>query len=236
MPSHPPLPPMVHFILLHVVLALLVRSGSFCSASSTMRVVTAAFTSHATRVEIIAPFHSPPSSSEGGEGVDVVTRNHPHHASSPGAIVGGTSRRAFLRRSTTKVAVATTAFSSTLLLPPRRAHASMSSSSTDPSSLIGRIAPDFELPNTRGNIVNLDDLTSGGTKWVVLYFYPGAFTSGCTLEARKFQELVNEFRIQANARIVGVSVDGVEKNSEFCIKENLDYYMMTDEVSCCVSW
>jgi peroxiredoxin Q/BCP len=107
----------------------------------------------------------------------------------------------------------------------------LSPSSSDPSSLIGRAAPDFALPNTRGEVVDLDSLTSNGTVWAILYFYPGAFTTGCTLEARKFQELEDEFRVGANARIAGISVDGVEKNAEFCLREKLNFYMMTDEVS-----
>ncbi len=97
--------------------------------------------------------------------------------------------------------------------------------------MIGRAAPDFALPNTRGEVVDLDSLTSNGTVWAILYFYPGAFTTGCTLEARKFQELEDEFRVGANARIAGISVDGVEKNAEFCLREKLNFYMMTDEVS-----
>lgn len=36
---------------------------------------------------------------------------------------------------------------------------------------------------------------------------------------------------QANAQIVGVSVDPVEKNSAFCTSEGLDFFMLTDEVS-----
>jgi len=88
-------------------------------------------------------------------------------------------------------------------------------------------APEFELPNTEGNIVNLDKLVSSG-KWTVLYFYPGAFTSGCTLEAKNFQSDLPEFQ-KLNTQIVGVSVDPVEKNASFCQKEKLDFYMLTDE-------
>lgn len=61
----------------------------------------------------------------------------------------------------------------------------------------------------------------------MLYFYPGAFTSGCTLEARRFQEDLPLFQ-KANAQIVGVSVDSVEKNAEFCTSEGLDFFMLTD--------
>lgn len=83
-----------------------------------------------------------------------------------------------------------------------------------PSS--GAKAPDFELPNSRGSgdVTTLQSLTKTG-KWTVLYFYPGAFSSGCTLEARGFQKDLEAYR-KLNAQIVGVSVDPVEKNAQFC--------------------
>merc|ERR1712157_4850 len=73
----------------------------------------------------------------------------------------------------------------------------------------------------------LDALISNG-KWTVLYFYPGAFTSGCTLEARSFQRDIDDYR-KLNTQIVGVSVDPVEKNAQFCTVESLDFFMLTDE-------
>jgi thioredoxin-dependent peroxiredoxin len=95
------------------------------------------------------------------------------------------------------------------------------------SPLSGNKAPTFELPNSRGNgVTTLEGLTKTG-KWTVLYFYPGAFTSGCTLEARGFQKDMEEYR-KLNAQIVGVSVDPVEKNAQFCSEEKLDFYMLSD--------
>jgi peroxiredoxin Q/BCP len=92
----------------------------------------------------------------------------------------------------------------------------------------GKKAPFFELPNSRGNgMTTLETLTTAN-KWTVLYFYPGAFTSGCTLEARGFQRDLEEYR-KLNAQIVGVSVDPVEKNAQFCSEEKLDFYMLSDK-------
>lgn len=62
----------------------------------------------------------------------------------------------------------------------------------------------------------------------MLYFYPGAFTSGCTLEARSFQKDIADYQ-KLNAQIVGVSVDPVEKNAQFCTSEGLDFYMLSDQ-------
>lgn len=90
-------------------------------------------------------------------------------------------------------------------------------------------APFFDLPNSKGDgsTTSLTSLTKEG-KWTVLYFYPGAFTSGCTLEARGFQKDIQKYQ-SLNTQIVGVSVDSVEKNAKFCTEEALDFYMLSDE-------
>jgi peroxiredoxin Q/BCP len=91
----------------------------------------------------------------------------------------------------------------------------------------GAKAPEFVLANSRGEgETSLAKLTKSG-KWTVLYFYPGAFTSGCTLEARAFQRDIEQYR-KLNAQIVGVSVDPVEKNAQFCTSEGLDFFMLSD--------
>lgn len=93
---------------------------------------------------------------------------------------------------------------------------------------IGIPAPPFTLPNSlgKGEKTSLSDLTSQN-KWTVLYFYPASFTSGCTLEARGFQRDFDQY-IALNAQIVGVSVDNVVKNAQFCKEEQLGYYMLSD--------
>jgi thioredoxin-dependent peroxiredoxin len=49
---------------------------------------------------------------------------------------------------------------------------------------------------------------------VVLYFYPKAFTSGCTLEARAFAEAHGEFR-KAGATVIGMSADDLPSLQRF---------------------
>ena len=134
-------------------------------------------------------------------------------------------RRAFFHRGGTIISSATAATMITSTTPQPAHAASKKSQSTIPK--LGEPAPPFTLMNTRGQIITLDILAAN-KKWTVLYFYPGAFTSGCTLEARRFQEELSSFQ-ELNAQIVGVSVDSVEKNSEFCTTEKLDFYMLTDE-------
>lgn len=100
------------------------------------------------------------------------------------------------------------------------------SQATDPPEA-GTKAPSFELPNSRGDgRVTLEKLTKN-KKWTVLYFYPGAFSTGCTLEAKNFQRDIEKYR-DLNAQIVGVSVDPPEKNASFCSTEGLDFYMLSD--------
>src|SRR5688500_10683676 len=68
---------------------------------------------------------------------------------------------------------------------------------------VGTMAPDFSLTTNESKQVSLKDYRG---KWVVLYFYPKDFTSGCTLEARNFQKDLAKYE-QLGAVILGVSVD-----------------------------
>ena len=76
---------------------------------------------------------------------------------------------------------------------------------------VGAAAPTFKLTTNEGKEVSLGDFKG---KWVVLYFYPKDFTSGCTLEARNFQKDLAKYDA-ANAVILGVSVDTAESHKEF---------------------
>lgn len=126
------------------------------------------------------------------------------------------SRRGFFN---TAAAAATTTAAALIALPT----ASLADLPAE-----GRKAPTFELPNSRGNGMTTLDALTNAKKWTVLYFYPGAFTSGCTLEARGFQRDLEAYQ-SLNAQIVGVSVDPVEKNAQFCSEEKLDFYMLSDK-------
>src|SRR6266545_276499 len=75
----------------------------------------------------------------------------------------------------------------------------------------GSTAPTFKLVTNEGKEASLSDFKG---KWVVLYFYPKDFTSGCTLEAHNFQRDLAKYE-QANAVILGVSVDTAESHKSF---------------------
>lgn len=86
-------------------------------------------------------------------------------------------------------------------------------------------APNFTLPtNTGSGEVSLSDYRG---KWVVLYFYPKDFTSGCTLEARRFQQNLPEYS-KRNTQILGVSADSVDSHAEFCDSEGLKFPLLAD--------
>ncbi len=89
---------------------------------------------------------------------------------------------------------------------------------------LGKPAPEFKLMNQEGKPVKLKDFRG---KWVVLYFYPKDFTSGCTLEARNFQKDLASYE-KAKAVILGVSVDDVDSHKSFCAKEGLNFKLLAD--------
>lgn len=89
---------------------------------------------------------------------------------------------------------------------------------------VGSSAPDFTLNSQEGRPVNLHDYRG---KWVVLYFYPKDFTSGCTEEAHNFQRDLAQYE-QKNAVILGVSVDSVDSHQKFCTKEGLNFKLLAD--------
>ena len=64
-------------------------------------------------------------------------------------------------------------------------------------------------------------------KWVVLYFYPKDFTSGCTIEAHNFQRDIDKYT-EKNAVILGVSEDNVDSHKGFCAKEGLNFKLLAD--------
>ena len=88
----------------------------------------------------------------------------------------------------------------------------------------GSAAPSFKLTTNEGKEANLSDFKG---KWVVLYFYPKDFTSGCTVEAHNFQRDLTKYEA-AHAVILGVSVDTAESHKDFCAKEGLNFKLLSD--------
>jgi peroxiredoxin Q/BCP len=89
---------------------------------------------------------------------------------------------------------------------------------------VGAPAPEFALTTNEGKQASLKDFRG---QWVVLYFYPKDFTSGCTIEARNFQRDLDKYKA-INAVILGVSVDTAESHKDFCAKEGLNFKLLSD--------
>jgi thioredoxin-dependent peroxiredoxin len=86
------------------------------------------------------------------------------------------------------------------------------------------VAPEFTLTSQEGTPVSLKDYRG---KWVVLYFYPKDFTSGCTIEAHNFQRDQPQYQ-QRNVVVLGVSVDSADSHKQFCTKEGLNFKLLAD--------
>jgi peroxiredoxin Q/BCP len=98
------------------------------------------------------------------------------------------------------------------------------SSAASNAPAVGSAAPDFTLNSQENKPVSLHDFKG---KWVVLYFYPKDFTTGCTIEAHNFQRDLAQYE-QKNAVIVGVSVQDEDSHQKFCTKEGLSFKLLAD--------
>lgn len=84
---------------------------------------------------------------------------------------------------------------------------------------VGTEAPLFATEAALGGEVFVFNLRAALAKGpVVLYFYPKAFTKGCTLEARQFAEASDEFAA-AGATVIGMSADDIETLKRFSVEE-----------------
>ena len=83
----------------------------------------------------------------------------------------------------------------------------------------GTKAPDFSTDASlagKSFKFSLADALKKGP--VVLYFYPAAFTPGCTVEAHEFAEATDKFKA-LGATVIGVSHDPIEKLNKFSVSE-----------------
>ena len=88
----------------------------------------------------------------------------------------------------------------------------------------GDIAPDFALPNQHGELVRLSDYR--GQK-VLLFAYPKAGTSGCTVQACGFRDHFAQIET-ANAAVLGISPDAPAALVEWIEAESLPYDLLSD--------
>jgi len=84
---------------------------------------------------------------------------------------------------------------------------------------VGAAAPDFSAQASLGGKefdFSLADALKKGP--VVLYFYPAAFTKGCTIEAHEFAEATSQFAA-LGATVIGVSHDSIGTLDKFSVSE-----------------
>ena len=86
-------------------------------------------------------------------------------------------------------------------------------------------AHNFNLPDQTGRSHQLADYAG---KWLVLYFYPKDFTSGCTAQACSYRDFISEIRAKG-AEVVGVSKDSVESHKKFYGQYHLNFDILSDE-------
>ena len=83
----------------------------------------------------------------------------------------------------------------------------------------GTVAPHFRAQASIGGKVFEFDLAEALRSGpVVLYFYPAAFTPGCTIEAHDFAEHIEDFH-KLGATVIGVSSDDIETLKRFSVSE-----------------
>jgi len=83
----------------------------------------------------------------------------------------------------------------------------------------GDAAPDFKAPASLGGNEFQYSLAEALKKGpVVLYFYPAAFTTGCTIEAHDFADAVDAYRA-LGATVIGVSHDDIATLKKFSVSE-----------------
>jgi len=89
----------------------------------------------------------------------------------------------------------------------------------------GDTAPDFELPDHRGDPVSLSSYRGD---YVVVYFYPRADTPGCTTEACGFRDSYGDFE-DRGVTVLGVSDDPVDDIASFADEYDLPFRLLSDE-------
>lgn len=91
---------------------------------------------------------------------------------------------------------------------------------------VGDAAPKFDLRDENQKTWSSSD--AYGNKWVVIYFYPGDFTPGCTAQAKAFRDAMEKLR-EKGVEVVGISGDSVETHELFKKAQKLNFTLLSDE-------
>jgi len=113
-------------------------------------------------------------------------------------------------------------FSLVVMLAPLPAEAALK---------VGQMAPDFTAPATLGGkefTFSLSQALKQGP--VVVYFYPAAFTKGCTVEAHEFAAAMPDFKA-SGASVIGVSADSIQTLDKFSVSECQSKFPVASDAS-----
>jgi peroxiredoxin Q/BCP len=91
---------------------------------------------------------------------------------------------------------------------------------------VGDRAPEFSATDDQGKPWKSADLV--GKKFVVVYFFPADFTSGCRAQAQKFRDNMNALN-EKGIVVIGVSGDAVMTHALFKKVEKLNFTLLADE-------
>jgi len=91
---------------------------------------------------------------------------------------------------------------------------------------VGDAAPKFELRDDRDTTWSTAD--HYGPRWVVIYFYPGDFTPGCTAQASAFRDAMHKLT-EKGVEVVGISGDSVQTHELFKKAQKLNFTLLSDE-------
>ena len=90
-----------------------------------------------------------------------------------------------------------------------------------------------KFPSFKLSLINGDEFKSSLIKSkTILFFYPKAMTSGCTIEINEFQYHLNKFK-KLEFTIIGCSKDTIKKNTKFSEKYKLKYLLSSDLTDVC---
>lgn len=93
------------------------------------------------------------------------------------------------------------------------------------SSMIGKPAPAFSLPDQDGRIHNLSDYRG---RFVLLYAYPKDATPGCSAQACGFRDSMAEFQ-RRGIVVLGLSILNARSKRKFADKFSLNFPLLADE-------
>ena len=91
---------------------------------------------------------------------------------------------------------------------------------------VGDKAPEFKAPADNGSTWDIKKFL--GEKYIVVYFYPAAMSSGCTKQACSYRDHKDDLQ-SAGVEVVGISGDKIESLQLFKQAENLNYTLLSDE-------